>query len=1193
MTGRVDNDVSGNTHFFSLTGLDENGSEITYRLIPVNPRTGSPDFHSVRYSGFPTANLRGETGDGEFSIKRKPYGEFSKRDWSGGLGALNGLTDARKYWMGKRIWSVVPQRLMLQPQLFRSKINFPIRTGNEANINKPLIYQSVPAGTRVAWKVVLDYAATGLDVLLRTLVGNTFTLNIKTDVAGSPGVLVDTVEFANTVLGGNRYQFEKAIVAGTYWFEISGTAAFEIGTSAQTAYTVKTSLNGTDWSASAWAAPIFFVMSATGASDWHFFTYKWGTYVASGAQLWINGDRGACDSNTGNLNKVIDATKNWTVNQFAGATVKLTNELLGWRKIISNDATSLTLDRALPIATTTGDFYVIVGADAWTEITGHGLTGVYDAKSFRDDTVYFAQGPAVQMRRMREYNNSGTWTREFAEDTQSVVGGALPGANFLCPTFDQLAGPVLYKVVNSDLGFVAKAPAVDWGNNLVFGTEIKVGGDNWEDLTGVSEYDGKMAVMAMDGAWMVKNGVAEKVSIDMQSQWTHNTGRRPCVMPPYLVFPFGNRIQRLYSSIVESFGPERDSALPARYDGQIMDNLSLVGGLAIAKSGGLLGQYNQDAEGGAFLYRDGGWHPLAFTGLGSNMTALWYQMRYDEMDIIWFGDHNGLWYMYVPREWDYTKDARYDQTNRIEQDGWFISGWYDTGQLLPAKWWDFVTVFADNLSAAAGRKIRVYYQVSDGTESEIENLAADWTFAEEITAGYNNTITLNKQGRRIRFLFLLMGDGDSTPILHGFTCNYISKSDDAESWQMGIRLKDLGYDLTGSSEEITVIKDQSDILNYWARTVRPLTMNCTWPLWDNREVQIMRPGLTPLFIDKDQGMETMYANLTLLGMEEPVEEPPEDVLACPIDAPANGPFEVVMSGTIQPDLTTGLSGSIVKTVRTAQHTNITTYTVYGTFYDKDGNGAWQTTLNDDFYDVWAKDIHGNIVAVGVHDAVNPATPNVRTGTFTTPEATKIASIEIHIHGTAIRPTTVYHDAYPYHFWMIPSMNKGALTWGYTEYGVWARVTGMTIDYQTTAAGWDFISWVARSMIWFGEPLSFAGTTLAIRQMLGLASRGDEVFLDAYGTFDPYTDTYNDTEKIQKWYDNFADFNNGSYLTQVQEFTILPDTGSHKDAGVTARAYINIGNDKHIDVEYTHFVWMHLPPQNKIIITGAGLGNVCP
>ena len=1042
MPVRCTPDAYGNNYIFSLTGLDESGNEVTVGLNPVDNK-GTKSIHAVRYSGYPTGTLRGDTGDGEYSHKRKPYGGVSRRDWSGGLGSLNGLTDATKYWFGKRIWSVVPERMMLSPKLYRANIGTPARLGNEATINHPTTWVTVPAGTRYTWQVTTTVATNGVNVLLRVLGINPITLRIRLDNAGSPGDIMDEVEATDVFIGSHRYQFEVDIDAGTYWIEIIAASSFEIGTASQTSYTVKSSTDGETWDSSVWSPPVFFMMSDTGADEWIFFNYRWGTYAVSGQKLYVNGDRGACDDNSSNLNTLVDATKTWTVNEWAGAIVKVNQGPSGWRKIVSNTATTLTVDRPYTTAhSATGTWYVILGASKWTEITGHGFTAnVTDAETVREETVYFAMGPDQQCRRMREYNNSGTWTREFDEDTQPTAG-VLPGANFLCSVFDQIDGPVLYKVVNGDQGYIAKAPAVAWGTDLTFGTEIKVASDNWEDLSGAVEYDGKMAVTAMDSLWMIQNGYAEKVSIDMQSQWTGYTGRRPTVVPPYLVFPFGNRIQRMYQSIVESFGPERDSALPKRYDGQVMDNLSIVGGLVICKDGGKLGVYASDAEGGSFLYRDGGWHPLAFTGLGSAMRGLWYQRREDEMDMMWFGDHNGLWYMYIPRGWDYTKDPMYNQSNRIEDDGWFITGWFDTGQLLPAKWWDYVTVFADNLSSAYGRKVRLYYQVSDGVEFEAENVASDWYFAEEITGGYNNTITLDKQGRRIRFLILLMGDGDSTPIMHGYTCDYISKDDDAESWQMAISLKDFSYNKSGEPDDIVTVKEKSDIINYWARTVRPLTLNCEWPLWDDREAQILRPGLVPLE-SAPEGLENMYASLTVLGMEEPVEEPPEDTANCPLTAPETGPYTVPMVGTVSTDGPTKIKGLAIYTIRTPQHSYLTRYTLNGLW--SAFTGTWAETSEDDFYHVYARDAKGVLVAEGVHDAVDPQNLGVRTGILTATDPAKIATLEIEVDPPTTAPSR-WEFVLDEEGWVFT--NSDMLTGGWTAGKIWMKATD----------GWDGGYW---------------------------------------------------------------------------------------------------------------------------------------
>ncbi len=1162
------------THDLSLTGIGPTGDTVTVGFKATDA-TGKPDIKHVRYSGYPTGTPRVNTGDGEFSNLRPPYGQFSRRDWSGGIGALNGDDDSTKYWFGKRVWSVVPQKMMLSPRLFQATIGYPARTGNFDTVQKPITWVDVPAGSRFAWYVTTSYTMSGIQVLLRTLVDNGFTLEFRSDNAGSPGTLLSSVTDNNAIIGSHRYQFAEDYTAGSYWLVIYGTAAIQVATCAATAYTVKKSTDGGQtWAASSDGAPVFMVMSDTNADDWVHFRYRWADYAVVNKKLYINGDRGACDAQNAGEYTVIDATKNWATNAWAGAIVKLNDTKLGWRRIVSNTATTLTVDKAWDSALTTDNWYVIVGADKWTEIDVSSSPfddQVWDAEVVREEIVYFAQGPAKQIKRMKESNESGTWTRLIANEAQA---GDLPGANFLVQVYDQVDGPVLYKIVNGN-GFVSKAPAVTWGTDMTWGTEIKIGNDNWEDLSGGCEYDGKLAVPAMDSIWMVKNGVAEKVSIDMESQWTYYTGRRPTVKPPYLVFPFGNRAQRLYNNIVESFGPERESGVPKKYDGEIMDNLTLVGGLVIVKDGGKPGQYATDAEGGAYLERNGGWHYLAGTGMSSMMRAAWYQRTEDDMDMIWLGDRNGLHFMHVPRSWDWTEDPRYEPTNKIEHDGWFITGWYDTGKLLPQKWWSFMSVYATNLSAS--RKIRVYYQVSNGEEYDTENLAANWTFAEEITAGYTNHITLNTMGRRIRFLFLLMGDGDSSPVIEGYSVNYLSRDDDAESWQLTFSLGDCRYTKAGDPEEYATAEDITDVVNYWARTVRPLTMRFHFPFWDNKEVLIERPGIVPLE-SSPENFQRHLASMVIKGIEEPPDDPGSSSEYCPTDSPATGPFEVTLAGTVQPDQTTQLVGAIDKVIRTDQHTYKTKYTLNGTWYAKSGEN-WIETNNDDFYDVYAFDKNGSIVAVGVHDAVTD--PNVRTGTLSALSPKRIASIGVHIHGTPFRPSGLWTQEHEIHFWF--PYDYVTKDWGLTEYGAWARV--QMREHGNTGAGWYYLGafWSMISDIGFGQPGDFNGQTLLVRQLLTLGSFGASLLHEAFGQFNGTI----------KWEEDFEDFTGGWWTSQAHEFTVVAGTGWHDMPGATGQLQAIIYDGSNFDYRMNHYIWVHFPPVNKITLTSAGLENVCP
>jgi hypothetical protein len=51
---------------------------------------------------------------------------------------------------------------------------------------------------------------------------------------------------------------------------------------------------------------------------------------------------------------------------------------------------------------------VIIAAEKWTELTGHGLTGRITDVEVVDEFVYFAQGDEIAMRTLHAYNSAGT-----------------------------------------------------------------------------------------------------------------------------------------------------------------------------------------------------------------------------------------------------------------------------------------------------------------------------------------------------------------------------------------------------------------------------------------------------------------------------------------------------------------------------------------------------------------------------------------------------------------------------------------------------------------------------------------------------------------------------------------------------------------------------------------------------------------
>ncbi len=156
------------------------------------------------------------------------------------------------------------------------------------------------------------------------------------------------------------------------------------------------------------------------------FEYKHQMYAVVNEQtdtgapkLFINGYRGAAKSNASNLSYTITGLQ-MTTNELVDKIILIyngagENEAQPWRKIVSNDsAGKLKVEPQWNLQQNNTTEFVILGTDKWTEIIGHGLIAPVTDVAVVEDYVVFAQGTKAPVHMMHEYNNAGTWTRQFA-----------------------------------------------------------------------------------------------------------------------------------------------------------------------------------------------------------------------------------------------------------------------------------------------------------------------------------------------------------------------------------------------------------------------------------------------------------------------------------------------------------------------------------------------------------------------------------------------------------------------------------------------------------------------------------------------------------------------------------------------------------------------------------------------------------
>ncbi len=125
----------------------------------------------------------------------------------------------------------------------------------------------------------------------------------------------------------------------------------------------------------------------------------------------------------------------------------------------------------------------------------------------------------------------------------------------------------------------------------------------------------------------------------------------------------------------------------------------------------------------------------------------------------------------------------------------------------------------------------------------------------------------------------------------------------------------------------------------------------------------------------------------------PPEIPPE--ASCSSSAPANGPFDTWLRGTLYDTDFASKFGRLRCRIRGTGATNPSRYQINGRFFSRNidaGILTWSPTTADDFYTVYAVE-HGARVATGAKDAV--VSPGfIRTGTFSPPATVEISEIEI-------------------------------------------------------------------------------------------------------------------------------------------------------------------------------------------------------
>lgn len=835
------------THHISLSdGTKEIG------LIITNVK-GDAMPTAISAVASPRTALKTTTGNTKWSDLEPPWTAIAQESWANGRGQED-EDDPERFYDSRRANT-----------MFRHIILSPLETYG-TGLRKSV--EHLPGS--VEWVSMLDgdrkYIAAKLTPAADMTVSQIYlivrrrgtplsSLTIElcsNSVESTPGTVLQTTTITTSNIPDTESEFYSASITATsltggsvYWLKVYSSLSddnnyWQIGCEDATGSDLQSS-DGSAWTACAVSMYYRVLEADSYPASVKPFQYKQQIFQVRSAEsgaptLWINGDWGAADSNAGALGTLVDATKSWNTNEWAGCIVAITsgtgsNETINWRTVVSNTANTLTVDKDWKIEHTTDTCYVIVNSNKWTEITGHGLTAPVTDVFIVNENIYFCQGDSVNIRRANFYNNAGVWTARYADDGTNK-------AEHLCTVYDATAGLQVWKSNTLDASgqkSIAVAPAVGTWADMVFGT-VNPMLDDTGKVNSIVEYG------ATKQPWLLREGTVFTVSAgklneiplkEMRSTMSSENGIASLVHNIYLYFNLGAGLERYYDGDLLDMGPNRDSGLPENRQGIINKLIGYPGRFFAAVDG------KTDNYSSLLGYNLLGWHELYRAPMpGLRIYDGIFQTIYGEKpDKLWlFVGGDVLWLAFPSMTVDPSKDPNV----LFHWEGSVISSWQYDNLFDVEKLWNSIKVFVDGVNKT-GIRVEVDYQVDD----EI-----GWTplkkFVEETPMVEIPLSETSVNGKRIRYrLRLMTNDKTKTPRVKTTVIEGVSKVPVKYSFSFGVRTTDDRKDLAGNKELLSA-EEQYAIIDEWARNITRLKLRSVYERFDNVDVFIDPPQTNPI-----------------------------------------------------------------------------------------------------------------------------------------------------------------------------------------------------------------------------------------------------------------------------------------------------------------------------------------------------------
>lgn len=770
-----------------LTACDPNGNVLDlydkslYVKIPVE-----------------TTAMKQTSGSSSYDIFDYPYSPIVQDDLSGGRASLDFERDSTKYYDSYRTSSGRPNKAYAGPleeyasglrsvnQSMPGSVDFVQMTGANRHIYKRFQASAGYTAGRV-WSILRRRGTPG-----------DLTISIYADNAGAVGSIEASITVPYTRMTDILSEWlnetiSQALTNGAYyWLVLTADAGdndkknwlVAVNESVGTTYATE------DFDSTPTAATFDLYFRLTPADEVKTclsFEYKEQQYfVISGTtgapKLYMAGDRGAADANTGQLTKLIDATKTWTTNEWAGHVVMITDgtgklEPQPWRTIVSNDQNSLTLSEAWTITHDTTTEYVLLGTKL-KEITGHGLSApVTSILVSPTGVVYFCMGDSVTVRRLKEVNNAGTW-ENFGHANSQADETATTKAVFM------VYKPQAQKIVianNSDAsGNVScstssNATIPDWGTALTWSTAVPID-SKYRRINGMIVHpDGG----GTEAVWVFKTDVPfilpatgnpYPVSIEeMKTVRSQNNGVNPMRNGVYLYFPMLQGLERYYGGQFDDMGPNLGEGLPSTRRGPIVAMQGYPGKFFIAVDAGDTGYSS--------ILDSGGWHERYRAPKGQRIRAMTFQVIPGTgLDRLWIYQGNDLIYLPFPS----------DSTNELEDPNFrYTWEWAVELSRMHAGMFDVQKIVKEvklqterlEIDSTTGRKV-CWIELDYKLNADDEWTTIEDPFTESPTQKVDFTSIFGVAGKRLKFrLRVYSRDASKTAVFLAIIISAVTRVD--------------------------------------------------------------------------------------------------------------------------------------------------------------------------------------------------------------------------------------------------------------------------------------------------------------------------------------------------------------------------------------------------------------------------------